>query len=66
MSKLNVEVGKRGMHINKKCISQVLPRSGNFLVDFKGPEGEKKGTLEIDEHVISWDHRGQVEAIIFT
>ncbi len=58
--------GKDRTRIDKRSISQVLPMSGSYPVVFKGPEGEKEGTLQIDEHDISWNHRGQVEAILFS
>ena len=65
VSGLKTAIGERGTSLGKKNLSQVLPKSGTFPVVLMGPEGEKEGTLEIDEHIISWNQRGQVEAITF-
>lgn len=52
--------------LNRKDVTQVLPRRGTYTVLYWFQGEKKKGILEIDEKFLSWHSNGSVDAITFT
>lgn len=52
--------------LNRKDVTQVLPKRGTFSVQYWFRGEKQRGILEIDEKFLSWHSNGSVDAITFT